>query len=182
MVGGLILRSTRNFASHLEENAMQPYSLYAVAALSLFSSLASGHGSPHSEPADYAVARETAFGRSADPRKAHRVVRIDMSDRMRFEPSELVLSRGETVRFVAVNNGKVMHEIVLGTRRDLEKHAEMMLRHPTMKHAEPNMVHVAPGKSGELGWQFTQAGEFYFGCLVPGHFEAGMIGKIIIRP
>ena len=40
------------------------------------------------------------------------------------------------------------------------------------------MLHLAPGKTGEMGWQFTKAGEFLYGCLVPGHFEAGMVGTI----
>jgi uncharacterized cupredoxin-like copper-binding protein len=43
-------------------------------------------------------------------------------------------------------------------------------------------VHVAPGKTGEIVWQFTKAGEFHFGCLVPGHFEAGMVGRIRVLP
>jgi uncharacterized cupredoxin-like copper-binding protein len=47
-----------------------------------------------------------------------------------------------------------------------------------MEHDEPYMSHVAPGKTETMIWQFTKAGEFYFGCLVPGHFEAGMIGGI----
>jgi uncharacterized cupredoxin-like copper-binding protein len=82
------------------------------------------------------------------------------------------------VRFVPVNKGQVMHEMVLGTMDDLKKHAELMRKHPGMEHDEPHMAHVAPGKSGEMGWQFTQAGEFHYGCLIPGHFEAGMIGKV----
>jgi uncharacterized cupredoxin-like copper-binding protein len=29
-------------------------------------------------------------------------------------------------------------------------------------------------------WQFTPPGEFHFGCLVPGHFEAGTKGCITV--
>ena len=50
-----------------------------------------------------------------------------------------------------------------------------------MKHDEPNMIQLAAGKRGELVWQFTQRGEFHYGCLVPGHFEAGMVGKITVK-
>ena len=35
--------------------------------------------------------------------------------------------------------------------------------------------------SGTVVWQFTRAGEFQFGCLVPGHFEAGMVGKVTVK-
>ncbi len=123
-----------------------------------------------------------AFGRAADPLKATRTVRIAMSDAFRFSPAQITVKRGQAVRFVPVNRGKLMHEMVLGTMDDLKKHAELMKRHPHMEHDEPHMAHVAPGKSGEIGWRFTRAGEFYFGCLVPGHFDAGMIGKIIVVP
>jgi uncharacterized cupredoxin-like copper-binding protein len=50
-----------------------------------------------------------------------------------------------------------------------------------MEHDEPHMSHVSPGKKEEMVWQFTKEGEFYFACLIPGHFEAGMIGKITVR-
>jgi uncharacterized cupredoxin-like copper-binding protein len=138
------------------------------------------HGEkPHgSKGVDYSKAEETAFGRAADPRKAKRTIRVEMNDQMRFVPAELTVKRGEVVRFVPVNKGQVMHEMVLGTMDDLKQHAEMMRKHPEMEHDEPHMAHVAPGKSGEMGWQFTKAGEFFFGCLIPGHFEAGMIGKV----
>lgn len=149
----------------------------------MFTAASDAHEGHHAIPVDYSVAQETAFGRAADPHTAAaRVVRIEMSDRMRFDPASLVVRRGEIVRFVPVNNGKVMHEMVLGTRNELARHAEVMKRDPGMHHEEPYMVHVPPGHSGEMGWQFTRDGEFYFGCLVPGHFEAGMVGKIVVKP
>ena len=74
------------------------------------------------------------------------------------------------------------HEMVLGTIKELKAHAEMMRKFPEMVHADPNQVSVEPGKTGELVWQFTKAGTFDFACLVPGHFEAGMVGKSSGRP
>jgi uncharacterized cupredoxin-like copper-binding protein len=130
---------------------------------------------------NYAKAPETAFGKAYDPRKAKREVRIDMADTMRYSPAQIVVKRGETVRFLVRNRGAQMHEMVLGTRKELEEHAELMRKHPGMEHDEPHMAHVPPGKIGQMGWQFNKAGEFYYGCLIPGHFEAGMVGKIIVR-
>ena len=127
---------------------------------------------------DYSRAEQTEFGVPADARKAKRTVRIEMSDRMRFSPAAVTVKQGEIVRFVPINRGKVMHEMVLGKLADLKAHAELMKKHPGMEHDEPHMAHVAPGKRGEIGWQFNRAGTFYFACLVPGHFEAGMIGKV----
>jgi len=121
---------------------------------------------------------QKAFGRTGDPRNVTRTVRISGSDTMRFSPAELTARQGETIRFVVRNDGKVMHELVLGTLEELQQHAEWMRRFPNMEHEEPYMVHLAPGQSGEVIWQFTEPGEFHFGCLVPGHFEAGMKGRI----
>jgi uncharacterized cupredoxin-like copper-binding protein len=123
---------------------------------------------------------ETAFGRTGDPRRVTRTITIDMADTMRFSPATLVVKRGETVRLRVRNGGRAMHELVLGTLADLQSHAELMRRHPGMEHDEPYMAHVAPGATGEIVWQFTRAGEFHYGCLVPGHFEAGMRGRILV--
>jgi len=130
---------------------------------------------------DYSKAEATPFGIAADPRKAKRTILIDMSDNLRFAPSEIEVRRGEIVRFVAANRGQVLHEMVLGTMDELRQHAELMKKHPGMEHEAPHMAHVAPGKTGEIGWRFTHAGTFQFGCLIPGHFEAGMVGKVTVK-
>ncbi len=127
---------------------------------------------------DHSKAAETAFGRAADPARAQRTIVVEMRDSFEFSPSEITVKAGEIVRFVAVNAGKLMHEMILGTMKDLEDHKEMMKQRPGMHHDEPHMAHVAPGKSGVIVWQFTEPGTFYFGCLVEGHFENGMMGKI----
>ena len=152
--------------------------LFVVAMAAAPLALAHGEKSPGAQSTDYSKADEHAFGRAADPKKAKRTVRVDMTDQMRFHPVEITVKRGEIVRFVPVNKGQVLHEMVLGTMDDLKNHAELMRKHPGMEHDEPHMAHVAPGKSGEMGWQFTHTGEFYYGCLIPGHFEAGMVGKV----
>jgi len=154
-----------------------------LAIILAYAPLAAAHGEKAHAPAktDYSKAEETAFGRAADPKRAKRTVRVEMTDRMRFHPAEITVKRGEVVRFVPGNKGQVMHEMLLGTMYELKKHAEMMKKHPEMEHDEPHMAHVAPGKSGEMGWQFTRAGEFFYGCLIPGHFDAGMIGKIVVK-
>jgi uncharacterized cupredoxin-like copper-binding protein len=150
----------------------------AIVALALAGTGSLAHTDSPKAKVDYTRAEEKPFGKAADPGKAARTIRVDMADTMRFTPAEITVKRGDTVRFVATNRGKVMHEMVLGTMVELREHAELMKKHPGMEHDEPHMLHVAPGKSGEMGWRFTRAGEFYYGCLVPGHFEAGMVGRI----
>lgn len=124
---------------------------------------------------------DTAFGREGDPKKVVRTIRLDMADTMRFTPADVTIKRGQTVRFVVHNSGKLLHEMVLGTAEALKEHAELMKKFPEMEHADPNMAHVKPGASGEIVWQFTQAGRFQFACLQPGHFEAGMVGSVEVR-
>ena len=124
---------------------------------------------------------EKPFGREGDPKKVTRTIKVDMNDKMRFSPDALEIKRGEIVRFQVNNSGKTMHEMVLGSMEELKQHAGLMRKHPGMEHEEPYMAHVAPGKTDRIVWHFTKPGEFYYGCLIPGHFEAGMIGKIIVR-
>ena len=151
-----------------------------AAGLAVGSAYAHGDAKHEKKKDVRAELKETAFGRTGDPKKVSRTVEIDMSDKMRFTPAELTVKRGETVRFVAKNSGKQMHEMVLGTMKELKEHAQLMKKHPGMEHGEPYMAHVQPGKKGEIVWQFTKSGEIYFGCLVPGHFEAGMVGKVTV--
>ena len=153
-------------------------------AAAIFTLFVSGQVGAHGEAThDRKSARpvsteEREFGREGDPKNATRTVKVDLSDNMRFMPADLTIRQDETVIFVVRNTGKVMHEMVIGPMRELKEHAEMMKKHPAMEHDEPYMVHVAPRKTGTMVWQFTKAGEFHFGCLVPGHFEAGMVGQI----
>ena len=100
---------------------------------------------------------------------------------MRFTPDRIAVKLGETVRFVVRNEGKQLHEFVIGTRQENEAHAALMTKFPEMEHDEPWMAHVKPGATQEVVWQFNRPGEFHYACLVAGHFEAGMIGKVIVR-
>lgn len=160
--------------------------LHAIASVTLAVSALTVHAhgaEEHPKPRKFDAARveATDFGQEGDPRKAVRTIEVDMADTMRFTPAELTVRRGETVKFVVHNRGKVLHEMVLGTTQAIAEHAELMKKFPEMEHAEAHMAHVKPGKSGEIVWQFTKAGEFQFACLQPGHFEAGMVGKVTVK-
>lgn len=134
-------------------------------------------------PADTAAAKEQKpWGIAGDTRDIRRVIDVDMRDDMRFHPALIEVRQGETVRLRVKNSGKVLHELVIGTRQELQEHAAMMKKFPDMEHDEPYMAHVDPGKRGELVWHFNRAGEFEFACLIPGHFEAGMVGRIRVVP
>ena len=132
------------------------------------------------KPASTQASEEKSFGKAGDPKKVTRTINVDMSDKMRFMPAEISVKQGETVKFIVKNSGKILHEFVLGNMKELQDHAALMKKFPEMEHDEPYMAHVKPGKTETIVWQFTKAGDFNFGCLVAGHFEAGMIGKVAV--
>lgn len=113
--------------------------------------------------------------------KVDRTIAVDMNDSMRFTPAQVNVNEGETVRFVIRNSGRLRHEMVIGSIEELKAHAEMMRKMPGMAHAESNQVRIEPGQTGELVWRFDKAGDVDFACLEPGHFEAGMKGRIVVK-
>lgn len=121
------------------------------------------------------------FGVPGRPEAALRRIVVEAGDDMRFRPAHIRVRRGETVTFVVRNRGTQTHEFVLGGARELAEHAELMRRYPDMEHSDPNMLRLAPGQEGALTWTFTRAGRVEFACLIPGHFEAGMRGRIRVR-
>ena len=122
------------------------------------------------------------WGIAGTAKAVKRTIEIKMLDTMRFTPDRIEVSQGDTVRFKLTNSGKVLHELVIGTQPVLEEHAALMKRFPNMEHDEPYMAHVPVGQTGEIIWTFNRAGHFDFACLLPGHFEAGMVGKILVKP
>ncbi|MES1978440.1 MAG: cupredoxin family protein [Pseudomonadota bacterium] len=123
---------------------------------------------------------EDAIGKPGVASRVSRTVVVDMTDAMRFNSSNIMAKQGETIRFVVKNSGKVKHEMVLGTEKELREHYEVMKKNPEMEHADASMVTVAPGKTGEIIWQFTKAGKVDFACLQPGHYDAGMKGVVTV--
>jgi len=123
----------------------------------------------------------TAYGAPGAAAQVSRVIEVQAADSMRYSPAAITVRRGETIKFVVKNTGKLPHELVLGDVKSLKEHADMMRRHPDMEHDDPNMVKVAPGGTGTLIWKFTQAGTVDFACLIPGHYEAGMKGSIRVN-
>ena len=160
-------------------NTKSTLTMAALIAASIAINLVFAHGDEdHEGGAAKHEGHAAALGKPGDPSKVSRTIDVTMSDAMRFTPSAIAVKRGETIRFALKNVGKLKHEMVLGEIKELKEHAALMQKFPEMEHSDPNMVTVAPGKNGEIIWQFTKAGTFTFACLQPGHFEAGMVGKV----
>lgn len=137
---------------------------------------AGDHGAGHATQ----DAEQKPWGVPADAAKATRTVHIRMNDQMRFVPDRLEVRAGETVRLVLHNDGQLLHEFVLGDKAQLDEHAAMMLQQPNMAHTGMDMLHVQPGEEGEVTWTFDRTGTFDFGCLIAGHYQAGMVGKVAV--
>ena len=156
--------------------------LFALSASIAISSLVYAHGEKkHDDEAVEFDAVETEFGSYQPELEPIKTIEISMADTMRFSPAVLSIETGDVVKFLVSNDGALQHEFVLGTPDSLAEHAELMIKFPNMEHEEPYMAHVDPGKDMEIVWQFTKAGEFEFGCLLPGHFQAGMKGTITVE-
>lgn len=154
-----------------------------AALLGLAPAFAIAHGDKeHAKPAGPVVKEQKDWGIAGERRAAKRTIEVGMGDDMRFKPDRITVREGETVRFVIRNRGKLMHEFVIGTKRELDEHAALMAKFPDMEHDEPYMAHVAPGKTGEIVWTFNRAGDFQFACLIAGHFQAGMVGEVVVTP
>ena len=161
-----------NHASTLTSRATRCALALALSVVVHTAQAAGQHAGGHAEL--------SAIGEPGKVASVTRTVQIDMSDAMRFTPSSIDAKQGETIRFVIKNSGKVKHELVLGTEKELKEHYEVMKKFPEMEHDDPNMVTVAPGKTGQVIWKFTKAGKIDFACLQPGHYDAGMKGAVAV--
>ncbi|MEI7784552.1 MAG: cupredoxin family protein [Betaproteobacteria bacterium] len=139
---------------------------------------AAGHS--HADDQGLAVAAPAITAMVVD-----RSIDILMDDQMRFTPNTLEVQAGETVRLVVRNEGKVQHELVLGTDQQIREHADQMKqgganaahRHDSAGFA---VVGVEAGQTGELVIRWAQPGNYQMACLVPGHYEAGMRGTLTV--
>ena len=154
----------------------------AAAVLILITGVPALHAAPgapgHSHDSGFSA------GEPGNTKKPARVVLVTMREgdgKMMFIPERVEIRRGEQIKFMLRNSGELDHEFVLATREENEKHAEEMRKNPDMEHDDPNAKRLKPKKTSELVWRFTKRGTFEFGCLIPGHREACMIGRVIVK-
>ena len=131
-----------------------------------------------------ASAQAYAAGEPGDATKPARIVQVTMTEvdgKMLFLPNRVEVKKDEQVKFMLRNNGELVHEFILATTAENLKHAESMKKNPDMEHDDPNGMRLAPKKTDQIVWRFTQVGVFEYSCLIPGHREAGMIGTIVVK-
>ena len=100
---------------------------------------------------------------------------------MIFKPNFLKFEIGQTVKINLINKGELQHEFVMDTEDGILKHKIEMENMPDMDHNDPNSLRLNPNEKGEILWTFSNSGVFEFACLIPGHYEAGMHGKLLVN-
>lgn len=92
---------------------------------------------------------------------ATREIMVEGSE-FKFNPSSISVKAGEQVRVVFKNIGSVPHDFVipdLGIRTKV----------------------IGSGSTDTVEFTASKGGAYQFICSVPGHKEAGMIGKIVVE-
>jgi len=69
----------------------------------------------------------------------------------------------------------------LGDQNAQDEHEAEMAEMSGMAHDEPNVVTIPAGGTAELTWRFGEDGTVLIGCHQPGHYAAGMTGRITIE-
>jgi uncharacterized cupredoxin-like copper-binding protein len=144
---------------------------------SLFCNSASAggtHGEGHGQ--------EMEIGKPAN-KHINRSVTVKMFETeygMVFKPNFLKFEPGQTVKINLINKGELQHEFVMDTEAGIRKHRIEMENMPDMDHNDPNSLRLNPNEKGEILWTFSNSGVFEFACLIPGHYEAGMHGKLSV--
>ena len=111
---------------------------------------------------------------------ASRTIEVSMTDELRFEPAELAVPPGETVRFEVTNDGDTVHEFLIGDEAAQAGFEEEMAG-GEMDHDGDAGVSVEPGQTETFEYTFaTEKGEILAGCHEPGHYDAGMVARISI--
>jgi uncharacterized cupredoxin-like copper-binding protein len=111
----------------------------------------------------------------------------------KFAPSTIRIPAGKPVKVVLNNGGNIEHEILIRdlsvkivateTSHDMHSAGEAGMR-AMSEHVKAGRFHVHAGPGGEASevMQADAAGTYDFACEIPGHKEAGMVGRIEVQP
>ncbi len=107
------------------------------------------------------------------------------AEEWRFEPSVVEVPVGHRVKLTLVNHGMVEHDVeVVGVPTEDIEVVGAAERHERLgggDHLEGVVAaHAEPGTTATVFFTATEVGEYDFTCTVPGHKEAGMVGKLLV--
>tara|TARA_B100001996_G_scaffold163390_1_gene124625 strand:+ start:1075 stop:1572 length:498 start_codon:yes stop_codon:yes gene_type:complete len=149
------------------------------------------------------AASMSMIGEKGDPNNIDRVIKIKMYDNY-YEPNLINIKKGETIKFIITNLGEMVHEYNIGTKEmhikhqpemqklidheiitfdkiDKKKMKEMSKKDHSLAHSHSNSIMLEPKTQGEIIWKFSKDIELEMACNIPGHYESGMVGKIITK-
>ncbi|HVL91354.1 MAG TPA: plastocyanin/azurin family copper-binding protein [Actinomycetota bacterium] len=137
-------------------------------------------GATHGDEPMHGGSGTFAFGSPAGEAEADRTVEITAMDSLTFDPAAISVEKGEVVTFRVTNTGKIDHDFALGDEEFQKEHGQQM--GGGGHHAEGTpAIGLKPGETKSLTWRFTTPGTVLYGCHVPGHYEAGMVGTITVQ-
>jgi uncharacterized cupredoxin-like copper-binding protein len=115
------------------------------------------------------------LGRDTTPPRTRTIhVRIHFS---RFDPSDIEIQPGQTIRFVVENTDPIDHEFIVGDEQVQQAHeAGTEAHHPP----RPGEISIPHGETVTTTVTFPSQGTLLFGCHLPGHYAYGMRGLITI--
>lgn len=152
--------------------------LVAAAIAALTTQAFAGGEDNHSHDDEKAVGKPAKIGK--ETKTVDVIMRETDDGDMIFEPGSLDIKTGEIVLFNIKNVGELEHEFVLDTFEENQKHKKVMAEFPDMEHDDPNAVRLEAGETGQIVWNFSNGGKFEFACLIPGHYESGMHGDLLV--
>jgi len=122
-----------------------------------------------------------AFGGPGDAKQVDRTIRIKALDTMHYDKREIAVRAGETVRFIVTNAGKIRREFVIGDAAEQHEHEKEMQGMSGMAMPdEANGISLAPGETKSIVWRFAGPGAVELACHEPGHYEAGMVSRVVV--
>lgn len=118
-------------------------------------------------------------GHEAPAGEATRTVEVKMVENA-FKPASFKAHAGETVKFVFHNEGKLVHEAILGDEAEHVAHEKKMREQGQKMEHDEHEKPVPPGQKTEVTHTFKAGEALLFGCHLPGHFDAGMKAAITV--
>ena len=141
------------------------------------------------------------IGEEGNMSEVSKVIEVKMYDNY-YEPSQFKIKKNQTIKFIVYNYGELVHEfniatkemhlkhqpemmkmvvneIIVGGKIDKNKMKEMSKTDHSMSHSHSNSVLLEPNQSAELIWKFNTDSSLEAACNIPGHYESGMVAKII---
>lgn len=144
----------------------------------------SAHDHSSTAGAHHSEASVGPVGLPAEPGAASQIVNVTLTDAMKieFDKDLSAIKSGTVIQFLITNTGKIPHEFSIGNQQEQQAHAEMMRKMTGMTHSDGNTRTVKPGMTETLTWNFEGDDTVVFACNIPGHFEAGMFQKSMLKP